>query len=136
MCLVLWLVELATWPLVLGPLITQRFKITGAKALRSSRATCAKDGRSFVGGEFPPVAGGEIAEREPANPRANQPQGGVPDRRSHSPHLAVFSLRQLQREPRVRHVLAKTDGRIARRHGWSVIEQANATRPRPVIAQF
>ena len=67
--------------------------MTGAAALLSSRARAPKTAlrSSAVSSRHWPA--GEIAERELANSRANQPQGRVTDGRSHSPHLSIFSLR-------------------------------------------
>jgi zinc-binding alcohol dehydrogenase/oxidoreductase len=74
--------------------------------------------------ELAPFAGGEVAEEEFADARADEAQRRMPDRGRHTAHLAVFSFDQCEREPAIGDGFAHTDRRIARRDFGLGIKQA------------
>ena len=66
------------------------------------------------GAELFPDSWGESAQLEAPDFYPDQAKGGVANRCSHFPDLAIFSLGQFQADPAVGHGFSIADGRIPR----------------------
>ena len=78
------------------------------------------------------MAGRKIAQLQVAHAAADEAQGGVANGGGHAPHLAVFSLGQLDVQPSGGNGTADADGWIAGRDLRGGIEHAHLARAGPV----
>ena len=92
-----------------------------------------EDGGALGGGEFAPLAGGEIPKGKVADAGAEQAERGVANGGGHAADLAIFSLREFKGEPGVGDGFSHADGRDARSDDGSGIEEVRAAGQGAVI---
>src|ERR1051325_29541 len=95
--------------------MSMRAKGNGALPKEKANLGSRENALPFFAMQFTPRSRRQFAQPESADAHAQQAQRRMADGGGHAAHLAIFAFDEFEADPAVRHVLAETDRRLARR---------------------